>query len=72
MKPRTKQQIAKEINALIEAEVEARLVARAGEVEPLQKMVQTLSYANDKLARELRIAKQEVQMLQDHIAGCLT
>ena len=72
MKTRTKEQIAKEVFALIESEVEARLAARVGVIEPMRAEIQNLSYDNDRLTRELRIAKQELQKLQDHVDGCLT
>jgi len=72
VKPRTKQQICKEVVALIDSEVESRLTARAGELEPLKNAVRELGYENDKLKRELRVARQDLQKLQDHIDGCLT
>lgn len=64
MKPLTKEQVYKAVLSLIDGEVEAKLSTRAGEVEPMRKAIQELSYENDKLKRDVRLLQARIVDIQ--------
>ena len=64
MKQESTVTISRQIERLIECEVQKRLAMRVGKIAPLTKAVKELRYENDRLMRENRNLRQDVVNLR--------